>query len=64
MIHVSWTLFVAMAGLVLAWVVDLATVREVVGMINGMGRIAPVSFSGPRYLFKPENQKKMELFLF
>jgi hypothetical protein len=58
MIHVFWTLIVAMAGLVLAWVVDLATVREVVGMITGMGRIAPVSFSGSLYLFKPKNQKK------
>lgn len=31
-----WTLFVAMAGLVLAWVVDPVTAQQVVGMITGM----------------------------
>ena len=34
---VFWTLFVAIAGLVLARVVDPATAREVVGVITGMG---------------------------
>ena len=34
---VFWALFVAMAGLVLAQVVDPATAREVVGIITGMG---------------------------
>jgi hypothetical protein len=34
---VFWTLFVAMAGLVLARVVDPVTARQVVGMITGMG---------------------------
>ena len=34
---VFWTLFVAMAGLVLAQAVDPATAREVVGIITGMG---------------------------
>jgi len=34
---VFWTLFVAMAGLVLARVVDPATAQQVVGMITGMG---------------------------
>jgi hypothetical protein len=33
-----WTLFVAMAGLVLAKVVDPVTAQQVVGMITGMGR--------------------------
>ena len=32
-----WTLFVAMAGLVLARVVDPATAQKVVGIITGMG---------------------------
>ena len=34
---VFWTLFVAMAGLVLARVVDPVTAQQVVGMIAGMG---------------------------
>ena len=34
---VFWTLFVAMAGLVLAQVVDPVTAQNVVGMITGMG---------------------------
>ena len=34
---VFWTLFVAMAGLVLARVVDPVTAQLVVGMITGMG---------------------------
>ncbi len=34
---VFWTLFVAMAGLVLARVVDPVTAQQVVGMITGMG---------------------------
>ena len=34
---VFWTLFVAMAGLVLARVVDPATAQQVVGIITGMG---------------------------
>jgi hypothetical protein len=34
---VFWTLFVAMAGLVLARVVDPVTARQVVGMIPGIG---------------------------
>jgi hypothetical protein len=34
---VFWTLFVAMAGLVLARVVDLVTAQQVVGIITGMG---------------------------
>ena len=34
---VFWTLFVAMAGLVLAQVVDPVTAQQVVGMITGMG---------------------------
>jgi len=32
-----WTLFVAMAGLVLARVVDPATAQQIVGIITGMG---------------------------
>jgi hypothetical protein len=35
---VFWTLFVAMAGLVLAGVVDPVTAQQVVGIIMGMGR--------------------------
>jgi len=35
--RVFWTLFVAMAGLVLARVVDPVTAQQVVGMIMGMG---------------------------
>jgi hypothetical protein len=35
--RVFWTLFVAMAGLVLARVADPVTARQVVGMITGMG---------------------------
>ncbi len=34
---VFWTLFVAMAGLILARVVDPVTAQQVVGMITGMG---------------------------
>ena len=34
---VFWTLFVAMAGLVIARVVDTVTAQQVVGMITGMG---------------------------
>ena len=34
---VFWTLFVSMAGLVLAQVVDPVTAQEIVGMITGMG---------------------------
>jgi hypothetical protein len=34
---VFWTLFVAMAGLVLARVVDPVIAQQVVGMIVGMG---------------------------
>jgi len=34
---VIWTLFVAMAGLVLARVVDPVTAQQVVGVIIGMG---------------------------
>jgi hypothetical protein len=34
---VFWTLFLAMAGLVLTRVVDPATAQQVVGMITGMG---------------------------
>ena len=34
---VFWTLFVAMAGLVLARVVDPVTAQQMVGMITGMG---------------------------
>jgi hypothetical protein len=34
---VFWTVFVAMAGLVMARVVDPATVQQVVGIITGMG---------------------------
>jgi len=34
---VFWTLFVAMAGLVLARVVDPVTAQQVVGIITGMG---------------------------
>jgi hypothetical protein len=33
---VFWTLFVAMAGLILARVVDPVTAQQVVGMITGM----------------------------
>jgi hypothetical protein len=36
---VFWTLFVAMAGLVLARVVDLATAQQIVGIITGMGGV-------------------------
>jgi hypothetical protein len=36
-ITVFWTLFVAMAGLVLARVVDPVTAQQVVGMITAMG---------------------------
>jgi hypothetical protein len=36
MIHVFWTLFVAMAGLVLAQFVDPITAQQIVGMITGM----------------------------
>ena len=35
--RVFWTLFIAMAGLVLARVVDPVTAQQVVGMITGMG---------------------------
>jgi hypothetical protein len=35
--RVFWTLFVAMAGLVLARVVDPVTAQQVVGMITGIG---------------------------
>jgi hypothetical protein len=35
--YVFWTLFVAMAGLVLARVVDPVTAQQVVGIITGMG---------------------------
>jgi hypothetical protein len=35
--RVFWTIFVAMAGLVLAKVVDPVTAQQVVGMITGMG---------------------------
>ena len=34
---VFWTLFIAMAGLVLARVVDPVTAHQVVGIITGMG---------------------------
>jgi len=34
---VFWTLFVAMAGLVLAHVVDPVTAHQIVGIITGMG---------------------------
>ena len=34
---VFWTLFVAMAGLVMARVVDPVTAQQVVGMIAGIG---------------------------
>jgi hypothetical protein len=34
---VFWTLFVAMAGLVLARVVDPVTAQQIVGIITGMG---------------------------
>ena len=34
---VFWTFFVAMAGLVLARVVDPVTAQQVVGIITGMG---------------------------
>jgi hypothetical protein len=33
---VFWTLFITMAGLVLAWVVDPVTAQQVVGIITGM----------------------------
>ena len=35
--RVFWTLFVAMAGLVLAQVLDPVTAQQIVGMITGMG---------------------------
>ena len=35
--RVFWTLFIVMAGLVLARVVDPATAQQVVGIIMGMG---------------------------
>jgi len=35
--RVFWTLFVAMAGLVLARVVDPVTAQKIVGIITGMG---------------------------
>jgi len=34
-----WTLFISMAGLVLARVVDPVTAQQVVGMITGMGGV-------------------------
>ena len=34
---VFWALFISMAGLVLARVVDPLTAQEIVGMITGMG---------------------------
>jgi hypothetical protein len=34
---VFWTLFVAMAGLVMARVMDPVTAQQVVGIITGMG---------------------------
>ena len=34
---VFWTLFISMAGLVLARVVDPATTQQIVGLITGMG---------------------------
>jgi hypothetical protein len=37
MIHVFWTLFITMAGLVLARVVDPVTAQHVIGMITRMG---------------------------
>ena len=36
-VKVFWTLFVAMAGLLLARVVDPVTAQQVVGIITGMG---------------------------
>ena len=35
--NVFWTLFVAMAGLVLAQVVDPVTAQQIVGIIIGLG---------------------------
>jgi hypothetical protein len=35
---VFWTVFIAMAGLVLARVIDPETARQVMGIITGMGR--------------------------
>ena len=34
---VFWTMFIAMAGLMLARVLDPATAQQVVGVISGMG---------------------------
>ena len=34
---IFWALFVAMAGLVLTWVVDPMTAHQIVGIITGMG---------------------------
>ena len=34
---VFWTLFIAMAGLVMARVVDPVTVQQVVGLVMGIG---------------------------
>jgi hypothetical protein len=34
---VFWTLFISMAGLVLARVVDPVTAQQIVGLITGMG---------------------------
>jgi hypothetical protein len=34
---VFWTVFIAMAGLVLARILDPVTARQVVGIITGMG---------------------------
>jgi hypothetical protein len=34
---VFWTLFIAMAGLVLARVIDPVTAQQVIGIITGMG---------------------------
>jgi hypothetical protein len=34
---IFWTLFVAMAGLVLARVVDPVTAQKIIGIITGMG---------------------------
>ncbi|MCK9630414.1 MAG: hypothetical protein M0R30_02130 [Methanoregula sp.] len=34
---VFWTVFVAIAGLVLAQVLDPATAQQIVGLITGMG---------------------------
>ena len=46
---VFWTLFVAMAGLVLAQVIDPVTAQQVIGIITGRGDNLHLSFVRDAY---------------